>query len=812
VESADNPLGHSGGAPSNPLAVKTGTFVQHEEDWTVGYGAARFPLRNVLGLTYLQRLLQHPGEQFHSLDLLSATAPSEISERDSSRFARFRDDNSVVVGRPGDIGPILDEQAKRDYRRRISELNEELDELPEYGSLNVPGEKDYRRRTEIEAELEALSRQLAQAVGIFGRDRRSGSAAERARLNVTRAIRSAIQRISERNTALGELLGSCIKTGSFCSYIPNARSQIEWEFTIEGVTPAPTTAPPASASQASEVQFVQPVPSTTAFVGREKERELLRRCMQEVQQGQGRIVVIAGPPGIGKTRTAREAGNEARQRGFVALAGNCYDREDSVPFVPFVELLEVVLVRAPGLAAVREILGDQAAELSRLVPQVRRLLPDLPAPLQASAEQSRRMLFKAIVDLVERQSALNPLLLLLEDLHWADEGTLGLLTHLARSISTMPVLIIATHRNDEIDMKPPLSKSLGELSRLGIVDQLPLGGLPEAAVARMIELLSGQEPSPALVDLIYSNTDGNPLFVEELIRDLEQHQTNGNQANSDLVGLLKQGEVALPQSLRLVIGRRLALVSKEGMRILGTAAVIGRSFNFSLLEAATGAEPDRVVDSLEEAEKSGLISSRLEYPEARFKFAHELIRRAVADELSVARRQRVHLNIAQAMESLYSNSLEEHAEDLAHHFWSAGAATNPGKAIRYLQMAGDKAARQSANLEAIKHFSEGLALVRSLPSDGSRDRIEFELYLGYLPVLSVVRGWAVPEARAAYERAQELCEKLGEKSRMSGIYYGCPCSISPPQTIELLTTMPGACSRLRTLALNRNHSWLETGS
>src|SRR5262249_61980557 len=114
-------------------------------------------------------------------------------------------------------------------------------------------------------------------------------------------------------------------------------------------------------------------------------------------------------------------------------------------------------------------------------------------------------------------------------------------------------------------------------------------------------------------------------------------------------------------------------------------------FNFSLLEAETGAEPDRVVDSLEEAEKSGLISSRLEYPEARFKFAHELIRRAVADELSVARRQRVHLNIAEAMESLYSNSLEEHAEDLAHHFWSAGAATDPVKAIRYLQMAGDKA-------------------------------------------------------------------------------------------------------------------------
>jgi predicted ATPase len=168
--------------------------------------------------------------------------------------------------------------------------------------------------------------------------------------------------------------------------------------------------------------------------------------------------VISGPPGIGKTSTAREAGDEARQQGFVALAGNCYDREDSVPFVPFVEALEVALARAPGSAAIREILGDQAAELSRLLPQVRRLFPDLPMPVQVSPEQSRRMLFNAVADLVARQSALNPLLLLLEDLHWADEGTLSLLVHLARTISTIPVMIIATHRNDEIDIKPPLTK------------------------------------------------------------------------------------------------------------------------------------------------------------------------------------------------------------------------------------------------------------------------------------------------------------------------------------------------------------------
>jgi hypothetical protein len=605
-------LAHSEQTPSS-WAVQSGTFVQHSEGWTIGYGTASFLLRNVLGLIYIQRLLQHPGEEFSALDLLiTGTTSGETRDDGSSRVASLREEQNLVVGRPGDLGPILDEQAKRDYRRRVAELNAELDELRERGNLNQLSDKDYRRRAEIETELEALSRQLAQAIGIFGRDRRSGSAAERARLNVTRAIRSAIQRISERNAALGELLGSCIKTGSFCSYFPNAQSPVEWEFTIEDATPGPMGVSPATESP-SESDLFEPARSRTVFVGRQQERELLRRCLQEAKNGQGRIVIVAGPPGIGKTRLAREAGDQARQQKFVALAGNCYDREDAVPFVPFVEVLEVALARASGSAVIGEILGDQAAELSRLLPQVRRLFPDLPVPMQASPEQSRRMLFNAVVDLVRRQSALKPLLLLLEDLHWADEGTLSLLAHLARSISTLPVMIIATHRNDEIDIKPPLTKALDELFRLGVVEQIQLGGLQEPEVAQMIELLSGQEPSPGIVDLIYSNTDGNPLFVEELVRDLDQ-----NQADSDFLERVKQGEVTLPHSLRLVIGRRLALVSKEATRILGTAAVIGRSFGFSLLEGATHAQPDSLIDSLEEAEKAGLISSRLQYPEARF--------------------------------------------------------------------------------------------------------------------------------------------------------------------------------------------------
>jgi len=252
-----------------------------------------------------------------------------------------------------------------------------------------------------------------------------------------------------------------------------------------------------------------------------------------------------------------------------------------------------------------------------------------------------------------------------------------------------------------------------------------------------------------------------------LIQDLDENQSNGY-----FVEQLRQGKVALPHSLRLVIGRRLALVSKEATRALGVAAVIGRSFNFGLLEAATHAEPDRLVDSLEEAEKAGLISSRLEYPEARFKFAHELIRRAVLDGLSLARSQRVHLNIAEAMEFLYSDSLEEHADDLAHHFWSAGAAADTAKAIRYLQMAAEKAARSSAHIEAANHLMRGLRLLATLPETAERLQSELAFQTNLGMAWMATKGYAAPETRAAYERARDLCGRAGKSPQLVPIMMG----------------------------------------
>ena len=248
------------------------------------------------------------------------------------------------------------------------------------------------------------------------------------------------------------------------------------------------------------------------------------------------------------------------------------------------------------------------------------------------------------------------------------------------------------------------------------------------------------------------------------------------------------------------------------MKILGTAAVIGRSFPFRLLEAATKADPDGLVDSVEEAEKAGLISSKLEYPEARFKFAHELIRRAVLDGVSIARRQRLHVNIADAIELLYPNSSDEHVEDLAHHYWSAGAASDPIKPIRYLQMAGEKAARNSSNIQAANDFRKALDLIQALPETRDRIRQESLLYTMLGTALIATRGFSSQDVQEAYAHARELSERVGESHQFFRVLFGLWLSYASRGQYETALEVGRRCLRLAEsegdlgLLLEANHA------
>jgi predicted ATPase len=286
----------------------------------------------------------------------------------------------------------------------------------------------------------------------------------------------------------------------------------------------------------------------------------------------------------------------------------------------------------------------------------------------------------------------------------------------------------------------------------------------------MIRGLIGDEPAPALVSLIHSTTEGNPFFIEELLQHLvERGKLN---AEGELRGTLNVEDIEVPDNVRLVIGRRLARLSDAAQKALGTAAVIGGSFTFELLHAAIGGDADGLLGCIDESEGAGVITSTVQYPEALFRFAHELIRRTIIDGHSAARRQRLHLNIAQAIELLYANALEEHAEDLAHHFWSSGAAADPAKAVHYLQMAGERAVRSSANVEAIGHFRKALQLIRILLETPERLRQELSLEISLGAALMATKGLPTGDVIEVYARARELSERLGEATQLFRVLWG----------------------------------------
>ena len=491
----------------------------------------------------------------------------------------------------------------------------------------------------------------------------------------------------------------------------------------------------------------------TPFVGREAERAELRRCLDQAARGQGALVMIGGEPGVGKTRLAEELAAEARQRGLLALTGHCYEMEGAPPYIPFVEILEATARVVPP-AALREALGDAAPEVAKLMPELRRLFPDIAAPMELPPEQERRYLFNSVLEFIERAGRVQPLFLVWEDLHWADDSTLLLLQHIAQRLIEMPVLIVGTYRDVELDVARPLARALQELTRQRLAHRLGLKRLPEAGVEAMLRALSGQEPPQPLVDAIYSETEGNPFFVEEVFKHLAEEgklfDVQGHWRPD-----LSISELEVPEGVRLVVSRRLERVSEDCRRVLTTAAVIGRAFSFDLLETLGELDADALLDALDEAERAHLIMSTADGREARFTFAHELIRQTLLSGLSLPRRQRLHLRVAEAMERVYARALEEHAAELAHHLYQAGTAANPRKTAHYLALAGERALAAAAFEDALRHYESALSLQ---PADDRRARAD----------LLYKRGWALrslgrwEEALGDWREALAAYEELGD--------------------------------------------------
>jgi predicted ATPase len=742
-------------------AARKGIFRKEGEYWTVGYGGKAFRLKDSKGLGYLAHLLRHPAAEFHVLDLVGGIAGHREEDETTQSvqgLPRGEDDlekAGIHITSLGDAGEMLDEQSKVAYRRRLSELREELEEAKELGNVE--------RAEQAEEEIDALTRELSRAVGLGGRNRRAASASERARQSITKTIKAVIERITESDAALGDIFARCIKTGTFCSYQPDPDFQIAWEFAASAIEPSeqPSSSVEPAPGHAGRTQDsgvvldVSPfsLAERTAFVGRETERSAIRAAIDRALSGQGSVIMLGGGPGVGKTRLAMEMAEYAWRVGFRCSVGHCYERDEPFPLLPFVEIIESYLAQAPSLDDFRRRMGESAAELAQIAPSLRRVFPDIPQPLELPPGQRRRYLFQSFSEALARASRTRSYLYILEDLHWADESTLALLIHLANRISQLPVVIIGTYRDGYSDNNPALVRTLEELIRSG-VRPLKVGGLSKDAIAQMLTALSQRQAPESLVSLIFEESQGNPFFVEEVYRHLLEDGKVFD-ATGQFRTDIKIDESDVPENVRLIIGRRLGRLEENEKRVLAAAAVIGRSFSFQLLTGISLIDVDELFTVIEKAQQMGIIVSSSDGPEKPFTFAHELVRQTVLASISDLRRQQLHAGVADAIERLHPDAVSECAGEIADHLLKAGSFAERQPLVRWLTLAGKNALEAAAFEEARGSFQS--ALSHSSAVDGS-ERADL---LAHLAIAEQgLEQWDA--ALAHLDEALEIYIKLGD--------------------------------------------------
>jgi len=700
--------------PSSRSAQKV-VFCNEGAYWSIGFSGNAVRLKSTRGLGYIAHLLRYPDTEFHVLDLYGGIASQREGDESSPSLdglARADEDFEKVgihISGLGDAGEMLDERAKFAYRRRLSDLRGEPEEAKELGEVE--------RAQQAEDEIDALMGELSRAVGLGGRNRRAASASERARQSITKSIKSALERIGQIEATLGELLSRCIKTGTFCCYRSDPDFPLLWEFAKTVTEPAgrsnsdsETTPAHTGLQEASPVVLdISPfsLADRTAFVGREAERAAICAIIDRALSGRGSLVMLAGGPGVGKSRLAMEMAEYASRVGFKCLVGRCYESDETYPYLPFVEIIESSLAQAASMDDFRRQMGDSAAELAQLAPSLRRIFPDIPQPLELPPAQQRRYLFQSLSEALARSAQTRSHLYVLEDLHWADESTLALLIHLTQRLTQLPVVIIGTYRDGYSDANPALVRCLEELIRLGIRPQ-KLSGLSKECVAQMLDGLS-QLPVPEnLVSAIFEESQGNPFFVEELYRHLVE---DGKVFDAD--GKIRTDitidEIDIPENVRLTIGRRLARLNENEKRVLAAAAVIGRSFSFQLLNEISQMDVDELFALVEKAQQMGIIIPSSEGPERPLTFSHELVRQTLVAGISLPRQQRLHAIVAGAIERLYTGAVKERAGEVADHLLKAGAFAVPQRLLRWLKLAGTNALEAAAFEEARRSFQSALS-------------------------------------------------------------------------------------------------------
>jgi DNA-binding winged helix-turn-helix (wHTH) protein/tetratricopeptide (TPR) repeat protein len=510
----------------------------------------------------------------------------------------------------------------------------------------------------------------------------------------------------------------------------------------------------AGAADARAAEAAPPVP-LSPFVGRERTLERLEGALASALAGRGRVVLLAGEPGIGKTRTAEELARVARERGAEVVIGRCFEGEGAPAFWPWLQLLGE-LVAGVSPERLRAALGPDAAELAQLLPELRARLPALAAPASVAGEQARFRLFDALTGFLRRRAQQGPLVLVLDDLHWADEASLRALEFLAPALRNVALLVIATFRDVEVRRDHPLAKLLGALARQADCERIALRGLERGEVAELVEAVAGKAPSAELADTVHEMTEGNPFFVFELARLL---------AEGGLAA--RPSALALPQSVRDAIGRRLDALSADANELLRTAAVLGRAFDVALLSRVVGRGPEALLDQLGEALAAGVLVEHEERV-AHYAFAHALVRQTLYEELRAPQRVRLHQRVAEALEASFAASDDPPLSEIAHHWFEAAPGGGAEQAIAAAERAAERAHQLLAYEESARLYEQALeALTIAAPEDAAR---RFEL-LAAAGAEHAAAG-ARESARTSFRTAAGIARGLGRADLLARAALG----------------------------------------
>jgi DNA-binding SARP family transcriptional activator/tetratricopeptide (TPR) repeat protein len=498
------------------------------------------------------------------------------------------------------------------------------------------------------------------------------------------------------------------------------------------------------------------------FVGRTGELARLEDLWEEAAAGQRQIVLVGGDPGMGKTRLATEFAQDVHDSAGAGVLYGRADEHGTLTYQPFVEALRHWAINTPA-EELQKSLGRHAGVLARLVPEITIRLPE-PPPIE-QGDLPRDVLFDAVTTSLSEIASTRPTLLVIDDLHWADQGSMLLFRHLARSPHRSRLMVLATHRDTE--PSDALAETLADLGRERLFERLRLGGLGPDETAALITSIQGAQSTPDLAHAIHAETAGNPFLVEALVQHLAEH-------GQVLEGLERAGGPStreaiyaggVPSLVREAVAHRASELGEDVERVLEVASVVGREFESELLVEVSDLPADSVVAALEAAVTAGLL---IDVPGTldRYAFSHSLFRQTVYSSLPKARRTSLHKRLAEALERRHGSD-PRHVAELARHFSGAGAGAAP-KALEYGVRAGAAALGAFSYEEAMEHYNRALVAIDMAASDDEGLRCEVLLALGE----AEWRAGRVEDARETFGRSARIARETGDAGALGRAALG----------------------------------------